>query len=98
MLQEVSPRLVVTLIVVADKRLITQIDIRGIGGKSIKEKWSEGVATYLGVTTSGFPNMFFMYGPQGPTAFCNGPTCIVRCKLIYQGLAEHLSRKSKEIG
>ncbi|KAF8828001.1 hypothetical protein HHX47_DHR4000979 [Lentinula edodes] len=46
---------------------ITQIDIRGLGGKSIKEKWAEGVATNLGLATAGFPNMFFTYGPQSPT-------------------------------
>jgi len=22
-----------------------------------------------------FPNMFFLYGPQAPTAFSNGPSC-----------------------
>ncbi|KAJ3790161.1 cyclohexanone monooxygenase [Lentinula aff. detonsa] len=55
---------------------ITQIDICGLGGKSIKDKWAEGVATNLGLTTASFPNMFFTYGPQAPTAFSNGPTCI----------------------
>ncbi|KAJ3729463.1 FAD dependent oxidoreductase [Lentinula raphanica] len=55
---------------------ITQIDIRGLGGKSIKDKWTGGVATNLGMTTADFPNMFFVYGPQAPTAFSNGPTCI----------------------
>ncbi|KAK1227338.1 hypothetical protein PQX77_009660 [Marasmius sp. AFHP31] len=55
---------------------ITQVDIRGVGGQSIKEKWERGVYTNLGMTASGFPNMFFMYGPQGPTAFANGPSCV----------------------
>ncbi|KAJ4494607.1 cyclohexanone monooxygenase [Lentinula edodes] len=54
---------------------ITQIDIRGIDGTSIKEKWQDGVYTYLGLTSAGFPNLFFVYGPQGPTAVCSGPTC-----------------------
>jgi cation diffusion facilitator CzcD-associated flavoprotein CzcO len=27
------------------------------------------------MAVSGFPNMFFTYGPQAPTALCNGPTC-----------------------
>jgi len=30
----------------------------------------------LGLTIDNFPNLFFMYGPQGPTSFCNGPTCV----------------------
>ncbi|KAJ8081014.1 hypothetical protein PM082_017852 [Marasmius tenuissimus] len=53
---------------------ITQIDIRGTSS-SIKDKWNQGVYTNLGLSASGFPNLFFMYGPQGPTGFCNGPTC-----------------------
>ncbi|KAL0574188.1 hypothetical protein V5O48_007754 [Marasmius crinis-equi] len=56
---------------------LMQVDIRGVDGKSIKEKWEQGVYTNLGMTAAGFPNMFFLYGPQGPTAFCNGPSCIV---------------------
>lgn len=54
---------------------LTQINIQGINGISLNNKWKSGVNTYLGVCTSWFPNMFFMYGPQGPTAFSNGPTC-----------------------
>lgn len=54
---------------------LTQINVRGSTGESLKEKWSNGVFTYLGVSAADFPNMFFMYGPQGPTAFSNGPTC-----------------------
>lgn len=51
---------------------ITNIDIRGQYG-SIKEKWAKGVYTHLGLSVHGFPNMFFTYGPQAPTAFATGP-------------------------
>lgn len=54
---------------------ITQIDIKGPSGESLKEHWQDGVKTYLGLSVSGFPNMFFSYGAQGPTPLCNGPTC-----------------------
>lgn len=27
-----------------------------------------GVYTYLGLAAAGFPNLFFVFGPQGPTA------------------------------
>lgn len=30
----------------------------------------------MGIATAGFPNFFFLYGPQGPTAFSNGPSCV----------------------
>lgn len=28
------------------------------------------------MSCSGYPNMFFLYGAQGPTAFSNGPSCV----------------------
>ncbi|EXJ56085.1 hypothetical protein A1O7_09016 [Cladophialophora yegresii CBS 114405] len=52
---------------------LTQIDIRGIGNQTVKDKFAKGVYTNLGMTIHGFPNMFFMYGPQAPTAFVTGP-------------------------
>ncbi|KAG6897866.1 hypothetical protein C0992_009664 [Termitomyces sp. T32_za158] len=68
---------------------ISAIDIKGIDGVSIGDKWKKGLSTYLGMTVPGYPNLFFPYGPHGPTAFCNGPTCaevqgdwIIDC-LIY---------------
>lgn len=51
------------------------IDICGSSGESLSEHWKEGAKTYLGLAVSGFPNAFFTYGPQAPTALCNGPTC-----------------------
>jgi cation diffusion facilitator CzcD-associated flavoprotein CzcO len=54
---------------------ILNIDVRGRAGRSLREKWKAGTWTHLGLTTHGFPNLFFLYGPQGPTSFCNGPTC-----------------------
>lgn len=54
---------------------LAQIDIKGPSGESLKEHWKDGAKTYLGMAVPGFPNMFFTYGPQAPTALCNGPTC-----------------------
>ncbi|KAG9377591.1 hypothetical protein A1F94_011994 [Pyrenophora tritici-repentis] len=54
---------------------LSQIDIRGQSGESLSQHWKDGARTHLGLAVSGFPNMFFTYGPQAPTAFCNGPTC-----------------------
>ena len=54
---------------------ITQIDITGTDPDlRIQEKWRNGTYTHLGMTTSGFPNLFFTYGPQAPTAFATGPS------------------------
>lgn len=54
---------------------LTQIDIVGANGISLKEKWASGVKDYLGLAVSGFPNMFVFYGPLSPAGLCNGPTC-----------------------
>ena len=54
---------------------LMQMDIRGPSGEGLADKWKAGVRTHLGMSVAGFPNMFFTYGPQAPTALCNGPTC-----------------------
>jgi hypothetical protein len=53
-----------------------QLDIRGVNGKTVNQHWKSGLKTAIGISLSGFPNMFFLYGPQAPTAFSNGPTCV----------------------
>jgi len=51
------------------------IDLRGPQGNALGDLWSDGVQTHLGMAMPGFPNLLMLYGPQSPTAFCNGPTC-----------------------
>ncbi|KAF9254218.1 cyclohexanone monooxygenase [Marasmius fiardii PR-910] len=53
---------------------LSRIDIRGVDDTTLKEKWANGVYTYLGMTTANFPNMFFLFGPQSPVSLANGPT------------------------
>ena len=55
---------------------LTRIDIRGRDGQSLKEKWSHGPSTYLGVASRGFPNMFMITGPGSPSVLGNMPTSI----------------------
>ncbi|OUS09412.1 cyclohexanone monooxygenase [Gammaproteobacteria bacterium 53_120_T64] len=50
---------------------LTAIDIRGIGGESIKEKWADGPTAYLGLQVSGFPNLFTITGPGSPSILSN---------------------------
>ena len=45
---------------------LSEIDIRGTGGETLKEKWSAGPLTYLGLMVAGFPNMFLITGPGSP--------------------------------
>ena len=54
---------------------LTCLDIAGVGGHQLRHHWTDGVRTQLGLASAGFPNLFFLYGPQSPSGFCNGPTC-----------------------
>ena len=72
---------------------LTDIDIRGTDGVSLKEKWKTGASTNLGMSVAGFPNMFFTYGPQAPTALCNGPTCAELQGNWIVDVANHMKEK-----
>ncbi len=48
----------------AATRFLSAIDVVGRGGLPIAEAWKEGARAYKGVTTSGFPNLFMLYGPN----------------------------------
>ncbi len=43
---------------------LDRIDIRGPGGRRLRDKWADGPVTYLGLMVSGFPNMVMLGGPQ----------------------------------
>src|SRR5258705_730874 len=47
------------------------MDIRGRGGRTLKDKWAEGPKTYLGVAVAGFPNLFAITGPGSPSVLSN---------------------------
>jgi len=53
-----------------------RIDIRGVGGQLLRDKWADGVKTYLGVQVAGFPNLLTLVGPHNAALFCNLPRCI----------------------
>ena len=48
-----------------------KIDMRGPNGQTLKQKWSEGPKTYLGLMVTNFPNMFFITGPGSPSVLSN---------------------------
>ncbi|OKO70152.1 cyclohexanone monooxygenase [Bradyrhizobium sp. NAS80.1] len=49
------------------------IDIRGIGGESLAEKWKHAPSTFLGMLVHGFPNLLMPTGPQSASASTNFP-------------------------
>ena len=50
---------------------VLNIDIRGRRGQSLKSKWADGPRTYLGLMTSGFPNLFIITGAGSPSVLVN---------------------------
>jgi len=50
-----------------------RIDIQGIGGAKLREKWKEGPSTFLGMLVHGFPNFLMPSGPQSGSASTNYP-------------------------
>ena len=51
---------------------LSRIDVRGRDGISLGEFWaSEGPLSYLGLAVAGFPNLFTVQGPGGPSPASN---------------------------
>lgn len=48
-----------------------KIEHTGRGGVTLKNLWKDRPRTHLGLTATGFPNLFMIYGPMGP--FTNQP-------------------------
>ncbi|NKX86837.1 flavin-containing monooxygenase [Nocardia coubleae] len=43
---------------------LAPIDITGRDGRKLHAEWKSGPEAYLGVTVSGYPNLFMIYGPN----------------------------------
>ncbi len=43
-----------------------RVDITGRGGETLKQHWKDAPTSYMGIATSGFPNMFMILGPNSP--------------------------------
>ncbi|MBX6766111.1 MAG: NAD(P)/FAD-dependent oxidoreductase [Actinomadura rubrobrunea] len=43
---------------------LVPIEVVGRGGRRLHDEWREGAAAYMGTALPGFPNLFFVYGPN----------------------------------
>jgi cyclohexanone monooxygenase len=50
---------------------LARIDIRGRRGARLRDAWSAGPRTYLGLGVAGFPNLFTVTGPGSPSVLAN---------------------------
>src|SRR6202012_1256512 len=64
-----------------------KIDLRGMGGLRLKDRWKSGPETYLGVLVEGFPNIMMLMGPH--TALGNIPRSIEYNVDWVTGLVRH---------
>lgn len=55
---------------------MTSMGLKNIHGETLRDQWKKAAVTYLGTTIGGYPNMFHLYGPHGPTLLSNGPTSV----------------------
>lgn len=74
--------------------LLGPVDVVGRGGQHIHDAWGDDDAqAYLGITESGFPNLFFLYGPNTNLGHGGSLLFIVECQtryvidLMYQAIA-----------
>jgi cation diffusion facilitator CzcD-associated flavoprotein CzcO len=45
-------------------QFLTPMRVTGRGGTQLQQAWRDGAQAYLGITVSGFPNFFMLYGPN----------------------------------
>ena len=65
-------------------RVLGSIDVRGRGGRSVRDVWGDDDAyAYLGIAVPGFPNFFCVYGPN--TNLGHGGSLIlnIECQTRY---------------
>jgi cyclohexanone monooxygenase len=67
------------------------MNITGRDGLRLADHWSEGPQTYLGLMSSGFPNLFMVTGPQSPSVLYNMPLAIEDHVDFAAAAIEHLS-------
>ncbi|MEM9620813.1 MAG: NAD(P)/FAD-dependent oxidoreductase [Pseudomonadota bacterium] len=53
-----------------------RMDIRGVNGQTLRDKWRDGPGTYLGLMSHGFPNLVMIAGPQSVSGSTNFPRAI----------------------
>jgi cation diffusion facilitator CzcD-associated flavoprotein CzcO len=65
------------------------MEITGVQGAALRERWAGGAHAHLGISMPGFPNMFVLYGPNTNTS---GGSIVVyleaQCAYVRQALEQ----------
>ena len=76
---------------------LDRIDIRGKGDEALKEKWSHGPRTYLGLMAAGFPNFFMITGPGSPSILTNVVVAIEQHVDWIARCLEHMQAQGQKV-
>ena len=68
------------------------IDIRTGDGRSLRQAWSDGPNTYLGLMVAGLPNLFMINGPGSPSVKANMIVTIEQHTDWIMDLIDHLAK------
>jgi 4-hydroxyacetophenone monooxygenase len=80
--------------------MLSSIDVTGREGRSLRSHWGDDDArAYLGVTERGFPNMFFLYGPNTNLGHGGSLLFIAECQVRYilDLITQMMSRGAREV-
>ena len=58
------------------------MQLKGMDGRDLQASWQDGAEAYLGITVSGFPNFFMLYGPNTNLGH-NSIIFMIECQTRY---------------
>lgn len=76
---------------------LVKMDIEGRNHRKLKDYWSAGPRTYLGLQVPGFPNMFTVTGPGSPSVLCNMPPAIEQHVNWITNCIKHMEEKGLKV-
>ena len=77
---------------------LTRIDIRGRGGRSLKDDWGRDIRTMMGLQVHGYPNMFTTAVPLAPSAaLCNMATCLQQQTEWISDCIRYMRARDKQV-
>jgi cation diffusion facilitator CzcD-associated flavoprotein CzcO len=71
---------------------MTRMNLTGVGGVDLRDKWVNGPTNYLGFVVAGFPNLLMVHGPGSPSVLAQMIMC-AEWQIDWIGdLLEHMVR------
>lgn len=70
-------------------RFLWPMQVSGLGGQQLHDKWGQDARAYLGMTIPGFPNLFCLYGPNTNLVVNGSIIMFSECAMRYTMQALH---------